>query len=243
VSPPSAGISGTEHCAAPARSPGRDRVPAVRKKRQTPGPAPNLQRDSNGQCPCELRQVGRDGVLAVRRILGTEDCAPPTRSHGRDGVSAVRNNAGHRGLCPSRRAFAGPIFSIAGDGDSPGRLELPHERARGTVPLPGIARSKAPQPICKVGRDGVSAVRNNAGHRGLCPSRKVPCKGPRPRGQQEHRAQRTAPLPGHRQTEGVLGGWPISGETVCLRCAFGGRGGVCASRAGWPGLGGDRACG
>jgi hypothetical protein len=44
---------------------------------------------------------------------------------------------GHRGLCPSRRAFAGPIFSIAGDGDSPGRLELPHGRARGTVPLPG----------------------------------------------------------------------------------------------------------
>jgi hypothetical protein len=45
----------------------------------------NLQRDSNGQCPCELRQVGRDGV------------------------PAVRNNTGHTGLCPSPKVpWKGP---------------------------------------------------------------------------------------------------------------------------------------
>jgi hypothetical protein len=38
------------------------------------------------------------------------------------------------------------------------------------------------------------------GHRGLCPSHKIPREGPRPRGQQEYRAQRTAPLPDIVQT-------------------------------------------
>jgi hypothetical protein len=66
-------------CSSELRQVGRDRVLAVRKKRQTPGPAPNLQRDPIGQCPCELRQVGGDGVPAVRR------------------------NIAHRGLCASHR--------------------------------------------------------------------------------------------------------------------------------------------
>jgi hypothetical protein len=36
----------------------------------------NLQRDSNGQCPCELRQVGRDGAPAVRRNVGRRGPCP-----------------------------------------------------------------------------------------------------------------------------------------------------------------------
>jgi len=189
------------------------------------------------------RRMGGHGGPCPSLGITKSKAAEPIRQVGRDGVPAVRKNIGRRGLRPSRRAFAGPIFLVAGGGDSPGRPELPHERARGTVPLPGIAKSKAAQPIRQVGRERVLAVRENSGRRGLRPSHKVEWEGRRPCRPQEYWAQRTVPLPGHRQTEGVLGGWPILGGTVCLRCAFGGRGGVCRLRAGWPGLGGDRACG
>jgi hypothetical protein len=113
ASPPSATIPGTGDCAPPARSQGRDRVLTVRKEKQTLGPAPNLQHDSNGQCLCELR-------------LGPE---------GRH------------------------------------RRGLQEHRAQRTVPLPGNAKSKAPQPIREVGRVRVPAVWENAGRRGLRPSR------------------------------------------------------------------------
>jgi hypothetical protein len=63
--------------------PREGRVPAVRKERQTPGPAPNLQGEPIGEYPCELRQVERDRVLAVRKITG------------------------HRGLCPSQDPTGG----------------------------------------------------------------------------------------------------------------------------------------
>jgi hypothetical protein len=133
---------------------------------------------------------------------------------------------GHRGLCPCRRAFAGAIFSVARDGDSSGRREPPHGRVRGTVPRPGIAKSKAPQPICQVGRDTVIAVRENIGRRGLRPSQRAFARpifsivedGDSPgRPKLPHvRAQRTVPLPGWRPAEGILRLWPsCNGWRAC----------------------------
>jgi len=196
--PPACPIGG---CAYDLRQAGRDRVLAVRKERQTPEPAPNLQRDPIGQCPCDLRQVGRDGVPAVRK------------------------NIGHVGPCPSRWAIPGPIFLVARDGDPVGRRQPPHGRARGTVPLPGIAKSKAAQPIRQVGRDGVPAVRKNIGHVGPCPSRwAIPGPiflvagdgDPVGRRQPPHgRARGTVPLPTYRGTEGILGHLLIR-EVPCI---------------------------
>jgi hypothetical protein len=107
----------------------------------------------NRRHPSPFARSGGTASPPSSRISGTEECAPPARSHGRDGVPAVWENSGRRGLRPSRRAFAGPIFSIAGDGAPPGRLELPHERAQGTVPLPGNHRIEV-TPAHLPGREG-----------------------------------------------------------------------------------------
>jgi hypothetical protein len=113
-------------------------------------------------CPYELRQVGRDGVPAVRR------------------------NLGRRGLHPSHRVRWGtvpPRSARKGRTRAPLRNLQPH-------PMAGC-----PCELRQAGRDGIPAVRRNIRHRGLCPSHKVPWKGPRPRGPEKCRAQRTAPLP------------------------------------------------
>jgi hypothetical protein len=72
----SAIIPGTEDCAPPTRSHGRDGVPAVREERQTPGPAPNLQGEPIGEYHRDLRQVGRDRVLAVRKQYRAQRTVP-----------------------------------------------------------------------------------------------------------------------------------------------------------------------
>jgi len=87
----SARIPGTEEWARPTRSHGRDGVPAVREERQTPGPAPNLQGEPIGECPFDLRQVGMDRVLTVRKSAGRKRPCPSHDPTG--GVAAVR------GLC------------------------------------------------------------------------------------------------------------------------------------------------
>jgi hypothetical protein len=93
---------------------------------------------------------GRDGVLAVRKNTGAEDCASPGRRSpsnerarrtvplprwfpGRDRVPAVRKNTGAEDCAP------------------PGRRSPPNERAQGTVPLPEWI----------AGRDRVLAVRQD----------------------------------------------------------------------------------
>jgi hypothetical protein len=61
----------------------------------------------------------------------------------------------------------------------------------GDVDSMGWARTATvPRGWGGAGKGGTVCLRTveRCGHRGLCPSRKVPWKGPRPRGQQEHRA-------------------------------------------------------
>jgi hypothetical protein len=106
ASPPSAGISGTEDCAPPTGSVGRDRVLAVRKERQTTGASTEPATKPDGRVP--LRgPTGREGRCPRRpqqyRAQGTVPL--PQGSHGRDRALAVRKNAGRRGLRPSRTSF------------------------------------------------------------------------------------------------------------------------------------------
>jgi hypothetical protein len=175
----------------PQGSHGRDRVLAVRKKRQTTVPAADLQRDSIGRCPCELRQVGRDGVPAVRnqyrarRTAPLPDIVQPWASFdigqpGRDRVPAVSKNISHLGPCPSG-AIATLLDAVRNrpgrDGPHPGgpQGKAEHGRLCGTcnhTRWPGALASSD-----RSGRDGVPAVRRNIGHRGLCPSHKVPMGG------------------------------------------------------------------
>jgi hypothetical protein len=124
---------------------------------------------------------------------------------GRDSVIAVRENIGRRGLRPSRAIGKprAPWDICQSERDCV--LAMRMRRGRGTVPLP---RSFP-------GRGRVPAVRENMGHRGLCPSHKVAWEGPSPRGQQEYRAQGTVPLPRDRQTKGILG-HPLIRAVLCV---------------------------
>jgi hypothetical protein len=244
ASPPSAGISGTEDCAPPTGSVGRDRVLAVRKERQTTGASTEPATKPDGRVPLRARQVGRDGVAAVRKNIGPRGLCPshkvpwegprprgpqgradqgrlcrtcnhtrwlgalanPARS-GRDGVPPVRKNVGHRGLCPSRKVpWEGPRPRGPQGKAEYGRLYGTCNDTRWPDALANPARS---------GRDGVPPVRNNTGHRGLCPSRKVPWEGPRPHGPQEYRPRRIMPLPRHShgawdRAESAKPGWAAS---------------------------------
>jgi hypothetical protein len=149
VSSRSARMPGTEDCAPPTRSHGRDGVPAVRRERLPPGPALKLQGEPIGEYPFELRQVGRDRVLAVRKNAGQRGLCPshkvpregrrPRRPQGK-AAPAARTEAG---ACPNQRA---PFRAPTGwEGPRP---RGPQEcRAKGTVPLPqGPKRGTASPP-------------------------------------------------------------------------------------------------
>jgi hypothetical protein len=102
---------------------------------------------------------------------------------GRDHVPAVRNNTGHRGLCPSRRAIAGP-FSAAEDSDPVKPYEPPHGRARRTVPLPGNRQIEG-TPAHLIGREGprprgpLGCAHNGPLLPSRCPGHPAPCSGKR----------------------------------------------------------------
>jgi hypothetical protein len=77
ASPPPARISGAGDCAPPTGSHGRDRVLAVRKERQTPGPVPNPQRAQSASALASSDRPGWTASPPSARISGAEDCAPP----------------------------------------------------------------------------------------------------------------------------------------------------------------------
>jgi hypothetical protein len=147
--------------------------PKAREGRRPRGPR---QYRAQGTKPFPRCYHAKDGVLAVRKNTGAEDCAPPGRRSppnerarrtvplprwfpGRDRVPAVRKNTGAEDCAP------------------PGRRAPPNERARRTVPLPEWIG----------GRDGVLAVRKNTGAEDCAP--------PRRRAPSNERARRTVPLP------------------------------------------------
>jgi hypothetical protein len=108
----------------------------------------NLQRDSNGQCPCELRQVGRDGVPALRKNVGHRGLSP----------SQTSSNRGH----PS--TLACPVGAAS---SRSARKSRPRTLLRN---LQRDSNGQCPCELRQVGRDGAPAVRRNVGRRGPCPS-------------------------------------------------------------------------
>jgi hypothetical protein len=130
--------------------------------------------------------VRRVGKRQAERLLTSEATIwTPWGGRGRrpsrvGGTAQVRDGPCPRGPEKHRAQRTAPLpasvrppvfFSVAEDGDSPGRLAQPHEWARWTVPGPTDHQIEDSCSICPSGRDGVHAVRRNIRHRGLYPCR------------------------------------------------------------------------
>jgi hypothetical protein len=126
----------------------------------------------NRRHPSPFARSGGTASPPSSRISGTEECAPPARSHGRDGVPAVWENTGRRGLRPSRTSsnrghpstLACPVGAASSRSARKGR---PRTLLRN---LQRDSNGQCPCELRQVGRDGAPAVRRNVGRRGPCPS-------------------------------------------------------------------------
>jgi hypothetical protein len=179
VSSRSGKMPGAEDCAPPTMSVGRGRVLAVRKNIGHRGLCPSHRVRWEGPRPRGPQGRADQGRLCRTcnhtRWLGA--LASPVRSGGTASPPSARMS-GTEGLCPSHRVHReGPRPRGPQGKAEHGRLCRTCNHTRWLGALANPARS---------GRDGVPPVRNNTGHRGLCPSHRVGWEGPRPRGPQEN---------------------------------------------------------
>jgi hypothetical protein len=202
------------------------------------GPCPTVRRKMRARGTVPLPQDPTGGAASPRsaRISGAEDCAPPGESPNRRQPSPFARSGG---TVSSRSGkISGAEDCTPPGGRSPAKYSQSSRTATlcsgvnrrmggygGPCPSRGIARSRAPQPICQVGRDSVIAVRENIGRRGLRPSRAIGkprapwdiCQSERDceLAMRMGRGRRTGPFQSYRRTEGILG-HPLIRAVLCV---------------------------
>jgi hypothetical protein len=158
-------------------------------------------------------RIGRASGTVLPRHRRVEDALPYVPGRKRPLSSRSVEQCGHGGPGPSRDGWLGRTVSpralkyIVHRGLRPSyrvrwgdRAAAVRKERQTPVPAPNLQRdlmAGCSSELRQVGRDGIPAVRNNTGQRGLCPSHKVAWEGRRPHGPQEYRPCRTMPLPRH----------------------------------------------
>jgi hypothetical protein len=177
ASPPSATIQGTKDCAPPTGSHGRDRVPAVRKERQTTGASTEPATTPGGRMPLRT-PPGREGPrprrpqqFRAQRTAPLPDIVQPWPSFdigqpGRDRVLAVR--------------WKRPVIACQSQAGVPAtRLVAAAKRLRDAFPdtnrrhrdcdmLCAVSFGRSPCPLCLSGSIPPCLWTDRTGCRGRC---------------------------------------------------------------------------